>query len=138
MAYELHINRRQDDGTGAAIALAEWLGLLRDDPEMRLLARAQATNPAGQDIALAADGLAIWTLDGKERAAFRWSAGEILVGSPDLECRKKMWRLASLLGATVRGDEGELYGPDGAVHAPHGKSAGRVANAGHRPWWRLW
>ena len=51
-----------------------------------------------------------------------------------------MHAIASSLGAKVQGDEGELYGPDGASVAEEAtKQAEPSVIAPHKkPWWKFW
>ena len=61
----------------------------------------------------------------------------VAVKNPDPEIRRKMHAIATMLGGSLQGEEGEGYGADGeplpAVHdelpMPEGSS---------NPWWKFW
>ena len=143
MGYELHITRRPDWSGGPSIDLDEWHEVVASDPELRLDGAATATTSDGLSISVSSPGLAVWvSYSGHESdgnmAWFDHREGEIVVKNPDEEIISKMIAIAERLGARVRGDDGELYGP-GAHSA--GDAARPVApspndRAPRRRWWR--
>ena len=96
------------------IVLDEWLRYVAGDPEMRLDNFAEAEVGGGEVLRYDNNGLAVWTaysghgLKGN-MAWFDYRRGRIVVKNPDDEILGKMRRIASVLGAKVMGDEGELY-----------------------------
>lgn len=118
--YDVHITRRKTwtDEKGPEITLQEWKDVVLSDAEMRLDETAETENKDGQKIKTVSEGLAVWinySQDGKDRnrAWFYWNHGEIAVKNPDREIRRKMFRIAQKLGASVQGDEGEKYNEKG-------------------------
>src|SRR5262245_44213580 len=58
-----------------------------------------------------------------------WSDGNIEINNPDLVLIKKMASVAAALGATVQGDDGELYDGEGRpVQQPHPGLLSRIAS----------
>ncbi len=100
MGYEVHITRADDwsDNDATPIEAEEWLGVVEADPELTI----QAEN--GPYFA-AWSGACSYPGGGW----FDWSAGNISTKNPDRAILGKMLRLASLLGASVQGDDGEVY-----------------------------
>jgi hypothetical protein len=99
MGYDLHITRAEHwvENEGHEISREEWLELVAGDPEL-------SPDPVnGADFAL-------W--NGPSRHTdpwFHWSRGNITTKNPDPPMITKMVRMAAGLGATVQGDEGEIY-----------------------------
>jgi hypothetical protein len=96
MGYALHITRKASwsDEDGPTISTPEWLAVLDSDPE---LSRATYTGdpvPAGA-----------WNGD----TVFWFNDGEISCKNPDEPIIRKMVFIARQLGATVQGDDGEIY-----------------------------
>jgi hypothetical protein len=150
MGYEVHITRKaswfEDDGP--VISLNEWLEYLSSDAEMRLDGYAEARTPAGDVLRTEEPGIAVWTaysrhgVDGN-MAWFCHFGDRITVKNPDEEIRAKMYAIASSLGAKVQGDEGELYGPDGASVEEKAQMKTKFAEASlteprRKPWWKFW
>ena len=141
MGYDVHITRREEwfDKEPPEIAVEEWITVVRDDPEMRLDGYAETQLLDGSVLRVEEPGMAVWTayskhgLDGN--MAWIWhSRGNVMAKNPDEEILCKMWKLAQKLGASVQGDEGELYGSDGRT-LPEGEPAQSTKS---RPWWRFW
>jgi hypothetical protein len=110
MGYDLHITRKTSwsDEDGPAIELAEWQRHVAGDPE---LSTYDETGPddAGKVASYAA-----------YEGALYWSDGEIRAKHPERPLVIKMVAIAAALGATVQGDDGETYGPDGRPVASSG------------------
>ena len=99
MGYELHITRAKfwAENEGQEITGAEWLRLIGEDVELKndenngpLFAEWSPTTPRSSS----------W---------FDWSDGNIYTKNPGRKTLVKMLQIADLLGATVQGDEGEIY-----------------------------
>ena len=131
MTYEVHITRRESwaDEAGAKVSRDERLAAIEDDP----------------DFVLAAGGgpSAVWNghpdrLAGREREGVLflfsdWS-GWLSVDQPDDSTLERMIRLAGALGATVRGDDGEIYEiEEGRVATLHLGAPVRFARGGTTP-----
>lgn len=68
----------------------------------------------GTTIRVEKPGIAVWTgHPTSETAWFFWNDGEITVTRPDGPMRRRMFEVASTLGARVEGDGGELYDASG-------------------------
>jgi hypothetical protein len=125
MAYALHIERPADDPDAQPIPipLEEWRAAIAATPGVRLFAAAEHTwtNPAsGQVISIPAhdgDAEVFFPADGQWRSVFRWSSDG---GSASFAARfdpgdlaHPVWAaavaLASRLGATNQGGDGEIY-----------------------------
>lgn len=122
MGYEVHISRKTEwfDDEGPSISLSEWVAYIATDPDMRLDGYAEAAVGGGGVLRVEDEGLAVWTRYSRHgvnggMAWFYPGAGGIVVKNPDVEILKKMSEIAQALAARVVGDEGEEYGPDGAV-----------------------
>ena len=166
MGYDVHITRKSDwgDEEGPTIPLEEWREYLSKDNEMRLMEQAEASGANGGPIRMVNEGAAIWTAysayksDGEE-VWFWHSVDEITVKYPSPEVRAKMYQIASALGATVQGDEGEVYGPDGEeLEGAPGEESDESCEdeapfdtpresapdeapeepPAKKPWWRFW
>jgi hypothetical protein len=115
MGYDVHITRAKHwtESESAPITLDEWLGYVASDPEMRLDNFAEA-EVEGDILRYENEGVAVWMaytghgLKGN-MAWFDYWRGSVVVKNPDDEILGKMRRIASVLGAKVIGDEGELY-----------------------------
>jgi hypothetical protein len=62
--------------------------------------------------------MAVWVAHPKhgmtDGMAWIWlSGGNVVAKNPDVVMLQKMWRIAQALGASVQGDEGELYDSSG-------------------------
>jgi hypothetical protein len=100
VGYDVHITRARhwSDNAASPIEAEEWLAVVEADPELAIDAEngpyfavwsGQCSNPDGG-----------W---------FDWSVGDVFTKNPDRATVGKMLRLASLLGASVQGDDGEVY-----------------------------
>lgn len=119
MGYALHITRKKNwrnaaDAHGPDILLEEWLAVVAADPELRRadLSALPAAEPGPLHQADAS--VAVWTKwrphkPAGDMARFRRAGGNIVAENPNRDIRRKMWRLAKLLGAEVQGDRGEFY-----------------------------
>lgn len=111
MTYRLHIERE------APIALEEWRAIVDADPELKHDEGAtRISNPAtGEEIGIAGQvGTAAMCVKGQWVRVFSWSRGKVsfkapLVTSPPDLVMAEAWKVANMLAAVVRGDEGEIY-----------------------------
>lgn len=143
MGYDLHITRRENwfEEEADAIAVEEWLDLVRSDPEMRLDGYAEATVGGGSVLRVDDPTMAVWIGYSKHgqsgNMAWLWHAhGNVVAKNPDQEIRRKMWLLSSRLSAKLQGDDGELYGADGEPIGTEATTA--TASPRSKPWWRFW
>jgi hypothetical protein len=98
MGYDLHITRRKSwSSAGPDITADEWIAFVQRDPELRLQPK---MGPYCAGWAGAPELDEPW-LD--------WSAGQIYTKNPDPELITKMVAIADHFGATVQGDDGEVY-----------------------------
>lgn len=116
MGYDVHVTRAKSwlESGADPISLDQWLAYVEADPEMRFDGYAEASLPDGHSLRVESDGLAVWTAysgngGDANMAWFDWCRGRIVVKNPDEEIIGKMKRVAQDLGASVQGDEGELY-----------------------------
>ena len=139
MGYDLHVTRAEDwfDSENFPIHMDEWLSLVESDPEMRLDGYTEVVVP-GEGVILRneKDGIAVWTAWSKNGvdgncAWFFYSDGEISVKNPDAEIRVKMFKIAKMLNAMVKGDDGENYDEQGESDWVPTKPKVK------KPWWRL-
>jgi len=98
MAYQLHVTRAADwmNSSELPITAAEWLKLVRTDPELVQDAR---YGPYFVRWAPARD---------RDRW-LEWAEGRINARYPDGAFLRKLVAIAELLGAKVQGDGGEVY-----------------------------
>ncbi len=99
MGYELHITRAAfwAENEGHRITQAEWLHLIEQDTELVI---------DGQN----GPFFAVWGPTSPNYSPWLdWSEGNIYTKSPDRKTLAKMLHIADQLGATVQGDEGEVY-----------------------------
>jgi hypothetical protein len=104
MAYEIHIYRSDE------IALEEWLSLCAQDQSIQLTNEISGTNPStGQVITIADRNAAIWTSpESGQKWIFDYRRGKISFVHSDAALNKARG-IAGVLGASLRGDEGEAY-----------------------------
>jgi hypothetical protein len=141
MGYDVHITRAENwtDSEARSITFAEWIAYVDSDPEMRLGGAAEAMAATGETLRYENEGIAVWTAysghgtDGN-MAWFDYRDGCIVVKNPDEEIRRKMYSIASALGALVQGDEGELYDESGGETCV----AGEALQKSHPQlsWWK--
>lgn len=140
MGYEVHITRAAEwvDADLAPITIEEWIAYVRSDPEMRLDAFAEASTTDGASIRVESPGVAVWTAWPAEPGdgGFAWfdhRGGWIVVENPDQAILAKALAIAERLGATVQGDDGELYAAPEAppIDAP----VDALDPAAPRRWW---
>jgi hypothetical protein len=107
MGAELHITRRAFwADQSAEISAGEWLGIIENDSELVL-------QPANGPY------FTVWTESrGSQLQWLDWSDGQILSKNPTADLRMKMFEIAQQLGATLQGDDGELYDSLGNVQEP--------------------
>lgn len=100
MGYDIHITRSENwgDENGKKISLEEWLRYVESDPEVQ---RDPLNSPTDF----------LYVAHPEEPSPLWWHAGygEIYTKDPDDATVRKMFAIASKLGAKVQGDEGELY-----------------------------
>ncbi len=99
MGYDLHITRGEKwtENQGNYISHEEWLTLVETDTELTLDSR---NGPY----------FAMWSGPSKNECPwFDWFEGNIYTKYPDQIMLKKMIQIANRLGATVQGDDGEIY-----------------------------
>jgi hypothetical protein len=98
MPYHLHITRAADwtDSSELPIAAAEWLRLVRIDPEL-------VEEPGHGSYFVR------WVGPHGQTRWLHWSEGRISSGYPDGAFLKKLVAIAERLGAKVQGDSGEVY-----------------------------
>jgi hypothetical protein len=98
MAYQLHVTRAADwpNSSELPITAAEWLKLVRTDPE---LVQDSRYGPYFVRWAAARD---------RDRW-LEWADGRINTRYPDGALLKKLVAIAEVLGAKVQGDGGEVY-----------------------------
>ena len=134
MGYDLHITRKSiwfDEESSIDISLADWIDYVNEDNEMRLDNFADAMTNEGQNVKIEGKGLSVWTKYSKNGingnyAWFHYMNGQIVVKNPDKEIINKMIDIASVLGAKVQGDDGELY------------ETKQLINKEIQPWWKFW
>jgi len=98
MGYDFHITRRSDwADEGNDITAEEWLAYVRDDAGLTL------SGTGGPYYA-------VWRgPSGHSEPWLDWSHGRIYTKNPDSPLIDKMIEIAERLGATVQGDDGEIY-----------------------------
>ncbi|WP_089687538.1 hypothetical protein [Catalinimonas alkaloidigena] len=134
MGYDLHITRKSnwfDEESSRDISLTDWISYVTKDDEMRLDHFAGAVTDDGQKIRIEDEGLSVWAKYSKNGingnfAWFTYANGQIVVKNPDKEIINKMIDIASVLGAKVQGDDGELY------------EIKEFINKEMQPWWKFW
>lgn len=99
MGYDLHITRAEfwAENEGRRISREEWLRLVEEDPE---LAIDEQNGPLFANWGPVSDDYSPW---------FDWSEGNVYTKNPDRNTVEKMLQIATLLEATVQGDDGETY-----------------------------
>jgi len=99
MGYDLHITRAEfwAENEGQEISAEEWLEVVHSDP---LLAINNLNGPHFAELQLPNSDTQRW-LD--------WCEGNIFTKNPDRKTLGKMLQVASHLGASVQGDDGESY-----------------------------
>lgn len=117
MAYELHIKRSDEN----PIALSEWHAAIKATEGTRIITTAThaITNPkTGEVIKVGAregDAEVYFAESDKWQAVFRWRgksaafAARFDAAGPSHPVWKAAVALATRLGATIRGDSGEVY-----------------------------
>lgn len=141
MGYDVHITRAENwtESEAKPITLAEWSAYVDSDPEMRVDGAAEATTAMGETLRYENEGIAVWTAySGHDTAGnmvwFDYRDGCIVVKNPDKEIRRKMYSIASVLGALVQGDEGELYDESGGEIRM--TSEARQKSHAQQSWWK--
>jgi hypothetical protein len=121
MAYEIHIERRAPEGQILPIALSEWRAVVQQTQNVRMAeGDLEITNPkTGEIIRLrntGGDAEAFFPAKAEWLRMFCWSpSGRISFRAPrdfDLPnsgIRRLVAELAHALGASLIGDEGEIY-----------------------------
>ena len=94
MGYDLRITRAQhwDRNEGREINMREWYSIIAADSELHADA---ANGPCAVRFG--------------EGGWFDWFEGNVFTTDPDQAAVAKMITIADALGATVQGDDGELY-----------------------------
>jgi hypothetical protein len=104
VGYNLYITRRKDwsDDGDPSISIEEWRVYVESDPELRM------DDSLGEHVA-------VWSGPSKHETPWlAWASGHVETKNPDQPLIQKMAAVASALGATVRGDDGESYSQSGA------------------------
>jgi hypothetical protein len=119
MAYEIHITRRAPDGKTLPITLSDWHAAVQQTAGVRMASGDYETtnSETGEIIKLrnaGGDAEAFFSLDASWRRVFRWSpSGRVSFNAPRdfdmLGIRRVAIELARTLGASLVGDEGEIY-----------------------------
>jgi hypothetical protein len=121
MAYEIHIARRSSDGQVLPITLSEWCAAVEQTPDVRMTDRDyEVINPnTGKVIRLrnaGGDAEAFFPQKGDWLRVFSWSpSGRVSFRAPrdfhhpNSSTRRLAVELARALGASLVGDEGEIY-----------------------------
>ena len=99
MGYDLHITRADfwAENEGQGIGREEWLRVVEQDPELTI---DEQNGPLFANWGPVSDAYSPW---------FDWSEGNVYTKNPDRNSLVKMLQIAALLGATVQGDDGEIY-----------------------------
>lgn len=111
MTYGLHIERE------TPIELDEWEAVVAASPELRLDEQPHTvSNPAtGQQITIRGQvGAAAMVIEGQWVKVFNWRRGKVSFNAPLITSSldpvlAEALKIAGLLSAVVRGDEGETY-----------------------------
>jgi len=137
VSYDGHITRKTFwvDPEGPEISLAEWLAVVRADPEMEADGYNETRQDDGSVLRTEREAAWLWTAyshnDESDREAwFVYQHGEIAVKYPDAEVIGKMWSIAQALSAKVQGDDGEIYDASG-------NKVSEVPSR-QKPWWWFW
>lgn len=103
MGYDLHITRKMHwaDSEGPTIFPGEWLAVVDSDTEL-----SRSVNSLVDT--------AVPVVQWRGVDMFHYDSGEVSCKNPDVAVVRKMVALAGRLNATVQGDDGEIYGADGA------------------------
>lgn len=109
MGYDLHITRKAHwaDEQGPAISEAEWRAVVEADPELSVDTETQYVTARGEWVFAAWRG---------EPGVLGWFDGEITAKHPEQPLVVKMVQIAEGLGASVQGDDGEVYRADGTSY----------------------
>jgi hypothetical protein len=142
MGYEVHITRKEnwfDDGP--EISLAEWLDVVRADPEMRNDGFAEASVGGGSVLRVEDPSMSAWIaypghLEERNMAWMWLRHGNVVSKNPDEAMIEKMAAIAKRLSAKLQGDEGEVYGIDVQLIS----EARPILSQRPAPkaWWRFW
>ena len=122
MGYDLHITRRAqwaDDG-GPEITLEEWGAYVASDAEVRPDADNGPTD-------------FLWAAHPREPWPLWWDRGTVSTKNPDDETVRKLVAIADRLGATVQGDDGEVYRADGTSFQPESRPGSATPRSAARP-----
>jgi len=130
MGYNLHITRKDcwaDEEDERSISIAEWKTHVDNDPEITL----DPENPGEKNYLYirAAGNWPLW---------FYPKLGNIYTKNPETDVIKKMVRVANLLGASVRGDDGELYDLSGNMVSDQSEKTALPKGTIKKPWWKFW
>lgn len=99
MGYDLHVTRGEywAENQGCYISHEDWLALVAADTELTI------DNRSGPCFAT-------WSGPSEcECPWFDWIEGNVYTKNPDRNVFTKMLQIADSLGATVQGDDGEIY-----------------------------
>jgi hypothetical protein len=100
MGYEVHMTRADEWSRSAErpITADEWSAVVAADPELQI---DEANGPY----------FAVWRdpCTGSDGGWFDWADGQVSTKQPDRSLVKKLLQLADKFGATVQGDDGEVY-----------------------------
>jgi hypothetical protein len=130
MGYDLHITRKDfwaDPDDERSISLSEWKAYVESDSEITQ----DSENPGEENYLFirATENWSLW---------FDSELGEIYTKNPESDVIKKMVRIANYFGATVRGDDDEVYDENGdRVSSPSNSQPSSII-LGKKPWWKFW
>jgi hypothetical protein len=116
MGYDLHITRRKRwSDRGRDITADEWLTYVGGDPELSL-------QPSHSPY------FAIWRgASQTEQPYLDWADGHVYAKYPDPPLISKMVAIAQQFGATVQGDDGEIYSGGDSPQQPPFSIRERIA-----------
>jgi hypothetical protein len=111
MGYDLHITRKEHwfDEVGLAITRDEWMALMAADPSIRI--DRENCNEDPPNI------FSVWDDPNSPAGIFwiNWTERGVSARHQGKHFVRKVHEIATKLGATVQGDDGEVYLRDGSL-----------------------